>query len=140
GAAGAGHRGYVADDLAVLVLDGHRMIGPVLGEVRDRLLAAPAVGDAEALEGGCDPYEPGLIRLRGTGGFVRLPVFQFAPDGGPRAVVREVNLLLGADRDPWGAADWWLSTDPGLGRVPAGLLGGPDEGRLLPAARSRAAG
>ncbi|MCB5181306.1 hypothetical protein [Streptomyces antimicrobicus] len=133
-AGSAGHRGYVADDLAVLVLDGHRMVGPVLGEVRDRLLAAPAVGDAEALEGGCDPYGPGLIRLRGAGGFVRLPVFQFAPDGRVRPVVREVNLLLGADRDPWGAADWWLSPHPGLGDVPAALLGGPDEGLLRPAA------
>ncbi|RSS74803.1 hypothetical protein [Streptomyces sp. WAC06614] len=137
GATTVGHHGYVADDLAVLVLDGHRMVGPVLGEVRDRLLAVPAIGDAEALEGGCDPYEPGLIRLRGAGGFVRLPVFQFAPDGRPRAVVREVNLLLGADRDPWGAADWWLSPHPGLGDVPAALLGGPDEGLLPPAAARR---
>ncbi|MFJ3921979.1 hypothetical protein [Streptomyces sp. NPDC090022] len=131
----AGHLGFVADDLAVLVLDGHRMVGPVLGEVRDRLLAVPAVGDAEALEGGCDPYEPGLIRLRGTGGFVQLPSFQFTAGGRPRPVVREVNLLLGAGQDPWGVADWWLSPNAALDAVPADLLDGPGEDALLPAAR-----
>lgn len=131
----AGHLGFSADDLAVLVLDGHRMVGPVLGEVRVRLLAAPSVGDAEVLEGGCDPYAPGLIRLHGAGGLVRLPAFQFTPDGGPRAVVREVNELLDADHDPWGAADWWLSPNVWLDDIPERLLGTPQEQRLLAAAQ-----
>ncbi|MFJ7204106.1 hypothetical protein ACIQWR_11305 [Streptomyces sp. NPDC098789] len=133
-ASSAGHRGFIADDLAVLVLDGHRMVGPVLGELRDRLLAEPAIGDAEALEGGCDPYAPGLIRLRAAGGSVRLPVFQFAADGQPVAVVREVNRLLDADHDPWGAATWWLSPNAWLDEPPVGLIGGPAEEQLLVAA------
>ncbi|MET9700257.1 hypothetical protein ABZY31_25540 [Streptomyces sp. NPDC006529] len=126
----AGHLGFIADDLAVLVLDGHRMVGPVLGEVRDRLLAEPSVGDAEALEGGCDPYGPGLIRLRATGGFVRLPAFQFGADGRPVPVVHEVNRLLDADHDPWGAATWWFSPHARLGALPVRLLGTPAERRL----------
>ncbi|MBT2405123.1 MULTISPECIES: hypothetical protein [unclassified Streptomyces] len=131
----AGHLGFSADDLAVLVLDGHRMVGPVLGEVRDRLLAAPSVGDAEALEGGCDPYAPGLIRLHGAGGLVRLPAFQFTADGRPRAVVLEVNALLDADHDPWAAADWWLSPNVWLDDTPARLLGTPQQQRLVTAAQ-----
>ncbi|MCX4529756.1 MULTISPECIES: hypothetical protein [unclassified Streptomyces] len=130
----AGHLGFSAEDLAVLVLDGHRMVGPVLGEVRERLLAAPSLGDAEALEGGCDPYAPGLIRLHGAGGVIRLPAFQFAADGRARPLVREVNALLDADHDPWGAADWWLSPNGWLDGVPARLLGTPQEQRLVSAA------
>ncbi|WP_330333993.1 hypothetical protein OHS33_32515 [Streptomyces sp. NBC_00536] len=130
----AGHLGFIADDLAVLVLDGHRMVGPVLGEVRDRLLAAPSVGDAEALEGGCDPYAPGLIRLRAAGGSVRLPAFQFAADGQPVPVVREVNGLLDADRDPWGAATWWLSPHAWLDELPVRLIGTAAEPQLVVAA------
>ncbi|MFF5443917.1 hypothetical protein [Streptomyces sp. NPDC012888] len=130
-----GHLGYSAEDLAVLVLDGHRMVGPVLGEVRDRLLAAPARGDAETLERGSDPYAPGLIRLRGPGGLVRLPDFQFTADGTVHPVVREVNLLLDADEDPWGAADWWLCPNAWLDAVPAALLGTPHEARLPDTAR-----
>ncbi|MCX5380694.1 hypothetical protein [Streptomyces sp. NBC_00091] len=130
-----GHLGFTAEDLAVLVLDGHRMVGPVLGEVRDRLLAAPSLGDAEALERGSDPYAPGLVRLRAAGGQVRLPAFQFTADGRVRATVREVNLLLDADEDPWGAADWWLSPNAWLTGTPAGLLDTPGEQQLLAAAR-----
>ncbi|MEU8462184.1 hypothetical protein [Streptomyces sp. NPDC029003] len=130
-----GRPGFVADDLAVLVLDGHRMIGPVLGEVRDRLLAAPSLGDAQALEGGCDPYAPGLIRLRAAGGLIRLPAFQFTADGAVRERVRAVNLVLDADADPWGAADWWLSPNAWLAAVPVALLGTEGERDLLAAAQ-----
>ncbi|MCY0920965.1 hypothetical protein OS965_22740 [Streptomyces sp. H27-G5] len=130
-----GHLGFSADDLVVLVLDGHRMVGPVLGEVRERLLAAPSLGEAEAAERGCDPNAPGLIRLRGPGGPVRLPAFQFARDGRVVEVVPEVNLLLEADRDPWGAADWWLSPNAWLAEVPARLLGTVAELQVLTAAR-----
>ncbi|MGW2997364.1 sensor histidine kinase, partial [Streptomyces sp. NPDC001193] len=50
----AEHLGFTAEDLAVLVLDGHRMAGPVLGEVRSRLVqvldeASEALGFAPAL-------------------------------------------------------------------------------------------
>ncbi|MFD3873409.1 hypothetical protein [Streptomyces sp. NPDC058623] len=130
-----GHLGFRAEDLAVLLLDGHRMVGPVLGEVRDRLLAAPSLGDEEVLLAGCDPYAPALIRLPATGGPIRLPAFQFAPDGRLRDTVREVNLLLDADGDPWGAADWWLSPNAWLDAEPARLLGTADEPRLPDTAR-----
>ncbi|QGV77441.1 hypothetical protein [Streptomyces ficellus] len=123
--------GFRVEDLAVLLVDGHRMVGPVLGPVRDRLLAVPAVG-AETVRGrGGDPYARELIRLRGAGGAVRLPAFQFSGDGLPWLVVLEVNALLGADRDPWGAADWWLSGNAWLGTAPAELLGTGNDRRLV---------
>ncbi|MCT4355572.1 hypothetical protein M5362_20760 [Streptomyces sp. Je 1-79] len=122
--------GFRAEDLAVLVLDGHRMVGPVLGPVRDRLLAAPALDADTVLRRGGDPYARELIRLRGAGGVLRLPRFQFADESLPWLAVLEVNRLLEADRDPWGAADWWLSTNAWLGATPAELLGGPRERQL----------
>ncbi|MFF3016768.1 hypothetical protein [Streptomyces sp. NPDC057939] len=134
-AAAGEHLGFRAEDLAVLLLDGHRMVGPLLGEVRDRLLAAPSLGDEEVLLTGCDPYAPALIRLRAWGGSIRLPSFQFTPDGRPRDTVREVNLLLDADGDPWGAADWWLSPNAWLAAEPVRLFGTSDEPRLPETAR-----
>lgn len=122
--------GFQADDLAVLLLDGHRMVGPVLGPVRKRLLAAPALNADTVLRRGGDPYAPELIRLRGAGGVLRLPRFQFSECSLPWMAVLEVNRLLEADRDPWGAADWWLSPNAWLGATPAELLGGPRERQL----------
>jgi hypothetical protein len=46
-----------------------------------------------------------------------------------------VNALLGADRDPWGAADWWLSANAWLGTRPAGLLGTGRDRQLVDTAR-----
>ncbi|MFD3560811.1 hypothetical protein ACFWVU_14195 [Streptomyces sp. NPDC058686] len=128
--------GYAADDLAVLLSDGHRMVGPVLGPVRRRLLAEPAL-DAEAvLQGGGSPFAPELIRLRGAGGQLRLPRFQFSEDTLPWLVVLEVNAVLAADRDPWGAADWWLSANTWLGGTsPAALLGSGRDRQLADTAR-----
>ncbi|MFI6011742.1 hypothetical protein ACIBAG_23490 [Streptomyces sp. NPDC051243] len=128
-------QGFAPEDLAVLLIDGHRMVGPVLGPVRERLLAEPAL-DAEDLRlRGGDPFAPDLIRLRGTGGQVRLPRFQFSEDTLPWPVVLEVNGLLAADRDPWGAADWWLSANAWLGTSPARLLGTGRDHRLADTAR-----
>ncbi|MFE6401802.1 hypothetical protein [Streptomyces alboflavus] len=129
------YRGFSAEDLAVLLTDGHRMVGPVLGPVRERLLAAPA-WDADALTRlGGDPGQPGLIRLPGAGGRPRLPRFQFTAAGAARPVVIEVNTHLAADRDPWGAADWWLSENAWLGARPARLLGTDRDRRLADTAR-----
>lgn len=130
------YQGYSAEDFAVLVMDGHRMVGPVLGPVRDRLLAEPA-WDADALaRRGGDPELPTLIRLPGEGGRRRLPRFQFDGDeAAPRPVVLEVNAHLAADRDPWGAADWWLSDNAWLGERPARLLGTGREWQLADTAR-----
>lgn len=128
-------QGFAAEDLAVLLIDGHRMVGPVLGPVRERLLAEPAL-DAEALvRGGGAPFAPELIRLPGVGGRLRLPRFQFSEDTLPWLVVLEVNALLAADRDPWGAADWWLSANAWLGTSPANLLGTGRDRQLADTAR-----
>ncbi|MET7510299.1 hypothetical protein [Streptomyces albidoflavus] len=121
--------GFTADDLAVLLLDGSPMAGPVLTAVRERLLAAPSVPEDELRGEGW-----GLIRLSGEGG-PRVPRFQFASDGAVRAVVLDVNRLLEAETDPWGAADWWLSPHAWLGSPPADLLGTPAEAQLPDLAR-----
>ncbi|WP_037815754.1 hypothetical protein [Streptomyces sp. NRRL S-1022] len=66
----------------------------------------------------------GLIRLRDPDDGIRYPRFQFRPGTAqPLPVVRRINALLRADRDPWGAADWWLGGNRWLGGVPADLLG-----------------
>ncbi|MGW4973908.1 hypothetical protein ACWEP3_29110, partial [Streptomyces albidoflavus] len=121
--------GFTADDLAVLLLDGSPMAGPVLTAVRERLLAAPSVPAGE-LAGRAG----GLILLPAEGGR-RVPRFQLAPDGAVRPVVLTVNRLLDAEADPWGAADWWLSPHAWLGAPPAGLLGTPAEAQLPDLAR-----
>ncbi|UFR01261.1 hypothetical protein KBP30_08750 [Streptomyces sp. Go40/10] len=121
----------------------------LLRTARRRLLAAPALTEAEraALTGsaharpaGTEHAEPpgaghaappdaGLIRLRDPDRGIRYPRFQFRPGTAePLPVVRRINTLLRADRDPWGAADWWLGGNRWLGGVPADLLGVlPDE-------------
>ena len=129
------HLGFHAEDLAVLVLDGHRMVGPVLGPVRERLLAAPALDADTVLRRGGDPYAPELIRLPGAGGRPRLPQFQFSEGTLPWLVVLEVNTLLDAAHDPWGAADWWLSDNAWVGTAPAALLGTGNDHRLADTAR-----
>ncbi|MFI2505682.1 hypothetical protein [Streptomyces sp. NPDC018972] len=127
--------GFRADDLAVLLLDGHRMVGPVLGPVRDRLLAEPALDPATVLRDGGDPYAHDLIRLSGPGGSARLPRFQFSEGCLPWPAVLEVNAILDAARDPWAAADWWLSGNAWLGTAPAALLGTGRERLLADTAR-----
>ncbi|MFF9089148.1 hypothetical protein ACF1BE_22525 [Streptomyces sp. NPDC014991] len=97
----------------------------LLRAARYRLLAAPALTEDEraALPAGADP-SAGLIGLRDPDHGLRYPRFQFRPGTAePLPVVRRVNRLLCADRDPWGAADWWLGGNRWLGGVPAELLG-----------------
>nr|WSW69379.1 hypothetical protein OG461_26070 [Streptomyces sp. NBC_00995] len=133
----ATHLGFSAEDLAVLVIDGHRMVGPLLGPVRERALAAAALDVDTVFLGGTDPYAPGLIRLSGRGGAVQLPAFQFTADHRPLPIVQEVNEILAADRDPWGAADWWLCANGWLDARPEAIIGTvrerqlPDIARLL---------
>ncbi|MEU5000829.1 hypothetical protein [Streptomyces sp. NPDC021622] len=129
------YQGFRVEDLAVLLIDGHRMVGPVLGPVRERLLAAPALDADTVLRHGGNPFAPELIRLPGAGGLPRLPSFQFSEDAMPWLVVLEVNTLLAADRDPWGAADWWLSANAWLGTPPALLLGSGRDRQLADTAR-----
>ncbi|WP_236710879.1 hypothetical protein [Streptomyces sp. 150FB] len=130
--------GFTPDDLAVLVLDGHRMVGPVLGAVRERLLAAPALDEPDGTAGGGpdgSAFDVRLIRLPGAGGRGRCPAFQFreAPEAWP--VVLVVNEMLDSGRDPWGAADWWLSANTWLRKSsPASLLGSGQDAQLAEAA------
>ncbi|MER5932051.1 hypothetical protein [Streptomyces sp. NPDC002054] len=101
--------------------------------VRARLLAAPSLPAAEVAAG---PGEPGLIRLRHPELGDRYPRFQFAAGTArPLAVVGRINRLLMADRDPWGAADWWLGRNRWLRGVPAELLGSVPDEELTRAAR-----
>ncbi|WP_225826716.1 hypothetical protein [Streptomyces naphthomycinicus] len=106
-----------------------------------RLLREPALSADEARIrcGGAPP--PELIRLRDPRDGDRYPEFQFAPAGGtPHGVVLEVNRLLLADIDPWGAAAWWFSGNTWLGGAPAALLGRLPDQRLVGAARELAEG
>lgn len=121
--------GYGVQDLCMLVLDRNPMVGPVLGPVRDRLLAAPAL----PVEG---PADRRLIVLTGVDGARRAPAFQYEAGSMPWPVVLEVNAVIGAERDPWGAADWWLSANAWTGTTPAGLLGRARDPELLGAARA----
>ncbi|MFE7133753.1 hypothetical protein ACFVIM_23145 [Streptomyces sp. NPDC057638] len=123
------HQGYSAFDLCMLVLDGNPMVGPDLGPIRDRLLAEPAL----AWHAGADPL---LIALTDRDGRRSLPLFQFEAGTMPWRVVLDVNTLLGADRDPWGAADWWLSRTTWWEGTPAALLGRGRDAELRGAAEA----
>ncbi|MYY10698.1 hypothetical protein GT204_17710 [Streptomyces sp. SID4919] len=123
--------GYRGEELTVLLWDGHRTVGPVLGVVRDRLLGVPALG-----RGDLAGVVPGLIRLPGPGGVLRWPRFQFrSGTAEPWPVVSAVGVLLGAEDDPWGVAGWWLSANAWLGTAPTGLLGGHRDGEIADEAR-----
>ncbi|MCF6523836.1 hypothetical protein [Streptomyces sp. JJ36] len=130
------HHGYDHADLCMLVLDGNPMVGPVFGPVRRRLLAAPALSRAEVLRQGGDPGDRRLITLSDAHGRRVLPAFQFEAGPLPWRVVLEVNALLGAGTDPWGAADWWLSGHAWWDAAPAGLLGRGRDEELRQAARA----
>jgi hypothetical protein len=100
----------------------------IIAAVERRLLDAPALSAAEVrarYRGSAPP--PELIRFAGPdpGLGDRYPEFQFRPGGGaPYEVVLEVNRVLLADADPWGAAAWWLSGNTWLGGgPPAAFLG-----------------
>nr|WP_202436848.1 hypothetical protein [Streptomyces sp. SID5910] len=109
---------------------------------QEQLLRAPALSADEARDrcGGTAP-PPELIRLTDAQGGAHYPEFQFgAGDGSPCEVVLEVNRVLLADIDPWGAAAWWLSGNSWLGGTPASLLGRLPDGELVGAATALAEG
>ncbi|WP_225793848.1 hypothetical protein [Streptomyces aculeolatus] len=108
----------------------------IIAAAERRLLRAPALSAAEARArcGGATP-PPELIRLAHPDLGERYPEFQFRSGGGPYGVVLEVNRVLLADADPWGAADWWLGANAWLGGgPPAALLGVRPDGDLVDAA------
>ncbi|MEU8031215.1 hypothetical protein AB0C13_21670 [Streptomyces sp. NPDC049099] len=108
----------------------------VVAAVERRLLQAPAFSAAELrARYGASPPPPELIRLVDPQLGDCYPEFQFPPGGGtPYEVVLEVNRVLLADADPWGAADWWLSDNAWLGGPPASLLGVLPDRELVDAA------
>ncbi|HET9967102.1 MAG TPA: hypothetical protein VFQ68_02630 [Streptosporangiaceae bacterium] len=108
----------------------------IVREVTGRLLRAPALSADEVRERGGDPADPALIRLDRPDGGQQWPAFQFAPGGGPLAVVRKVNQLLDAAGYPLGAADWWLSRNGWLGEQPSLLIGTVPDDHLVGAARA----
>lgn len=110
--------------------------GAILREAQESILAAPSVTEAEVRDLDVDPHSPGLIRLSGMAGDVRLPAFQFAPDGRPYPVVTQINVLLDAGDDPWGVADWWLGLNGWIDAIPAESIGRVDDELLIAAARA----
>ncbi|MFJ1546093.1 hypothetical protein [Streptomyces sp. NPDC088246] len=99
------------------------------------LLGAPALSAEEARTRCGGPPPPELIRVPDPQDGERYPEFQFAEDNGtPRNAVLEVNRLLLAAVDPWGAGAWWLSENTWLGGIPASLLGRLPDHRLVGAA------
>jgi len=106
----------------------------------NRILMADWETPRELRGRGIDPDFPQLIRLERTDGSVAVPLFQFADDSLPRATVLRINGLLDAYDDPWGVADWWLSSNVWLHEAPVELLDGPQESELLAAAHAVAGG
>jgi len=108
----------------------------ILRIVTERLLASPALSEQQVREHGTDPADPGLIRLTRPDGVRQWPAFQFAPGNGLLPVVRAINMMLHAARDPIGVADWWLSRNSWLDGRPSELLGQIPDRDLLGAARA----
>ncbi|MEU3986017.1 hypothetical protein AB0F77_39175 [Streptomyces sp. NPDC026672] len=109
----------------------------VLDTTRRRLLGAPARSADTALAAVTDAAADDLIRLHHPELGDRYPEFQFTPGtDGLRPVVREVNRLLLAGQDPWGAADWWLGDNEWLDGAPADLLDAVPHELILAAARA----
>jgi hypothetical protein len=91
-------------------------------QVRARLLSVPSLTAEDVRRSDVDPGGRGLIRLAGPDRQVRLPAFQFAPDGRPWPIVLEVNERLGAATDPWGVTCWWVDPHQRLAASPRELL------------------
>ena len=63
-----------------------------------------------------------LIGLPSQDGY-RYPKFQFdLQHNDIYEVVAEVNEILGAKRDPWGVASWWLHPNERVGDCPVNLI------------------
>ncbi|MFF7371170.1 hypothetical protein [Streptomyces tricolor] len=128
----AGHTGRAEAGRAEGAEQGERAEGAEQGErgeEAERAEGAEPAGNGGTVRPGGPRPDAGLIRLRDPDRGIRYPRFQFRPGTAePLPVVRRINVLLRADRDPWGAADWWLGGNRWLGGVPAELLGVlPDE-------------
>lgn len=99
------------------------------------LLAAPALAPDAVRQG--TAHDDYVIVLSDENDAEHIPAFQFDPESGaPYPVVIEINRLLSADVDPWGAADWWLGPNLWLRMEPARLLGTGADDTLLSAAEA----
>lgn len=108
---------------------------PVRLEAQEWLLAAPAMPPGKVP----GPDRPHLIRLVRPDGSVHVPAFQFDAAGLAHRIVIEVNQVLDADDDPWGAADWWLGPNAWLDAAPAARIGQVSDDALLSVARDLSA-
>ncbi len=110
----------------------------IIATAQRRLLQAPSLSSDEVrARFGQGTPPPELIRLADPHRGERYPEFQFtAREGTPFEVVLEVNRLLLADIDPWGAAEWWLSANTWLGGAPASFLGRLPDRQLVGVAAS----
>lgn len=110
-------------------------VAAVIAAARRRLLAAPSRAAAPEGSPAAGERPADVIVLADPEDGLRSPEFQFDPETGlPREIVVRINRILLADRDPWGAADWWLGGNSWLGGAPASLLGRIPDERLADAA------
>ncbi|MDX3531092.1 hypothetical protein P1P75_32970 [Streptomyces sp. ID05-39B] len=110
-------------------------VAAVIAAARRRLLTVPSRAAAPAGSPAAGDGPADVIVLADPEDGPRSPEFQFDPDTGqPRDIVVRINRILLADRDPWGAADWWLGRNSWLGGPPASLLGRVPDDRLADAA------
>ncbi|UPZ29645.1 hypothetical protein MUK60_18690 [Streptomyces sp. LRE541] len=110
-------------------------VAALVAAAKRRLLAEPsrAAAPVGSPSAGSEPADVIVLADPETG--PRSPDFQFDPGTGrPRDIVVRVNRILLADRDPWGAADWWLGGNSWLGGRPAALIGQIPDERLADAA------
>jgi hypothetical protein len=123
------------DDLKALLAEIEREVIADSAETRDRIHARlrrlRAHGAAEVRVFGHRPPYPGVIVLTSALGEALFPAFQFDDRGAVLPVVRSVNEMLGADGDPWGVADWWVSVNGWLGCPPVALLGAGRDDDLI---------
>jgi hypothetical protein len=99
-------------------------------EAEERLWVVP-MRQAPAGEGG----SPVIVLERE--GERLAPAFQFAGGADEIAAgVAEVNRLLDASQDPWGAASWWLTPHAALHAIPADALRTGEGEIVLAAARA----
>lgn len=106
-----------------------------LRQVQEQLLRTSTVSAAALRSREADLDQPGLLRLPGPDGELRLPAFQFGQDGRPRAVVLRINQLLYGDVDPWGVTSWWLTWNGWLEEIPRRLIGRVSDETLVAAAQ-----
>jgi hypothetical protein len=113
---------------------------PVATSPKERILRTALTSAFALRDRGGDPELPDLIRLHRSDGSMSLPEFQFDGRDQPYQVVIRVNRVLDAEHDPWGVADWWLSSNVWLGDRPAELLGSVHDDDLVAAATAAVEG